>query len=159
MEEILSYELAEQVPLLDYGRIDTSLLPQVFVGYIINNQYDEKRLTINNADRHLFQTVNKDYYLYGTFKKPSRNNNFINELQLNPSKSLDEYTKLLTLNDLSCFDCFLHFSPGLYPIDLIHKDLFFKDLDLNTLLSKNKSIASFQQAGNIYLLALINIKP
>lgn len=158
MEEIISYELADQKPDLDYSFIDTESLPTIFAGYIVNNKYDEKRLQIKNASRIIFETVNKDYYLYGTYSKPSRNNNFINELQLNPPTNLNDYNKLLARHNYSCFDCFLHFSPGLYPIDLIHKDSFFKDLDLNTLLSKNKNVASFQQAGSIYLLALINIK-
>jgi len=158
MEEIISYELAEQKPSLNYTRLCANDLPIVFSGYIVNSKYDEKRLLTKSSSRLIFETVNKDYHLYGTYAKPSRNNQFINELQLTPSTNLNDYNKLLSRHGLSCFDCFLHFSPGIYPIDLIHKDYFFKDLDLNTLISKNKNIATFQQAGCIYLLALINIK-
>jgi hypothetical protein len=158
MEEIISYELAEQKPSLEYTSLCDNDLPVIFAGHIVNSKYDEKRLNIKDASRLIFETVNKDYHLYGTYIKPSRNNHFINELQLAPPTNLNDYNKLLSRHELSCFDCFLHFSPGIYPIDLTHKDYFFNDLDLNTLLSKNKNIATFQQAGSIYLLALINIK-
>lgn len=158
MEEIISYELAEQKPDLNYTRLCSEDLPLIFTGYIVNNKYDEKRLHIKSTSRLILETVNRDYHLYGTYSKPSRNNQFINELQLNPSTNLSDYNQLLSRHGLTCFDCFLHFSPGVYPIDLIHKDYFFKDLDLNSLLSKNKNVATFQQAGSIYLLALINIK-
>lgn len=160
METILSYELADQEPSLEYREIDSDKLPMCFLGYIINNKYDESRLSLPknvNASRFIFNTINKKYFLYGLINKPLRNNNFINNLQLSPPNSLKDYYSFLNKNNYSCYDCFLHFSPGVYPLDLQYKEDFFKNLNFSELLSKNKNVASFQQLGSIYLLALINL--
>jgi len=156
METMLDYSLTAVEPGLDYPELDTNNC--FFIGHIIKNKYDESRLHINeryNPKRFSFDTNNGRYNLYGIFKEAPLNNKLISELSKKPYTNIGEYSSILALNKLSCLSCFLHFSPGLYPIDTIYSKRFFSDLDEAHFTIK-KDIPTFQWISSIYLFALIN---
>lgn len=158
MEITLDYELANQQPALDYPELPENFSHHFFAGYIIKNKYDEERLSIHNKftpKRFSFATNNGTYKLYGMLHETSPNHKLISALTKNESINIGEYNSLLTLNGLSCLTCFLHFSPGLYPIDTNYLNRFFPSFD-ESIFNNKKIIPNFQRIGNIYLFALIN---
>ena len=158
MEITLDYELANQQPSLEYPELPENFSHHFFAGYIIKNKYDEERLSIHSKfapKRFSFATNNSTYKLYGMLLEASPNHKLISALTKNESINIGEYNSLLTLNGLSCLTCFLHFSPGLYPIDTNYLNRFFPSLD-ESIFNNKKIIPNFQRIGNIYLFALIN---
>lgn len=157
METLIDHQLVNQPPRKEYEALDHNFDSGYFAGYIIKNLYDEKRFSINknyNPKRFLFRTNNGDYNLYGIFTQAQITDLLINNLTATPPTNIGEYSSLLTLNGLSCMSCFLHFSPGLYPIDstYLHRFFNFNIEEFNT----QKNIPSFQRLGHIYLFALVN---
>lgn len=160
MEIALDYELAEQEPSLNYSPLPEDFSHYFFTGYIIKNRYDEERLSIHskfNPKRFSFTTNNSKYNLYGILNEASPNHKLISALTKNNFINIGEYSSILTLNGLSCFTCFLHFSPGLYPIDSNYLNRFFPSID-ESIFNNKKIIPHFQKISNIYLFALINHK-
>ena len=158
MEIVLDYELADQPPVLEYSPLAENFTHHFFAGYIIKNRYDEERLSIHSKlkpTRFLFNTNNGAYKLYGLLKEASPNHKLIDVLTQKHRINIGEYNTLLTLNGLSCLTCFLHFSPGLYPIDINHLDKFFPTTG-ESLYNNKMVVPNFQRIGNIYLFALIN---
>lgn len=156
MEMVLDYSLTAQEPEHEYPLLDTDNC--FFIGHIIKNKYDENRLHINsryNPQRFSFNTNNGKYNLYGIFKEAALNNKLITELRKNTYINIGEYSSILAMNKLSCLSCFLHFSPGLYPIDSIYSKRFFSDIDESHFTIK-KDIPTFQWISSIYLFTLIN---
>jgi len=158
MENMLDVTLAEQQPQLDYPLIKSDFPDSFFAGYIIKNRYDEERLNITktyNTERFSFATNNGTYKLYGLLKHFSPNHKLVSSLNSRKTITIGEYSGLLNACGLSCLSCFLHFSPGLYPVDNNFSSHFFPEID-DTFQETKNNIPSFQQVGNIYIFALIN---
>jgi len=153
--DTIDYKLAELPPHKDYAPLDlTSSL--LFAGYIIKNLYDEKRFEIDRKykpQRCTFSTSSGDYKLYGIFNESE--DFFIKKLNLKKFNNLAEYNSFLSFEGLSCLTCFLHFSPGLYPVDSCYLPRFFTQVDFNNF-NKKKNISPFQKFAHIYFFALIN---
>jgi len=158
MKDMIDHSLAEDKPQLAYPQLQDGFQDSFFAGHIIKNRYDEERLTISNkfnTSRFSFPTNNGDYYLYGVVKQASPNHKLISSLNKKKTINIGEYSGMLTSNGLSCLTCFLHFSPGLYPVDSNYMDHFFPEID-DTFNESSKSIPTFQRLGTIYLFALVN---
>ena len=158
METLIDHELVSQLPKKSYEPAGNNFESGYFAGYIIKNLYDEKRFSINkkyNPKRFSFETNNGVYNLYGTQIAAAITDSLINNLTATPPKNIGEYSSLLTLNGLSCLSCFLHFSPGLYPIDSTYLHRIFTNLNIEDF-NTQKNIPSFQRVGHIYLFALVN---
>jgi hypothetical protein len=159
MQTLIDHHLAE-VPLQqDYPHYTED--HSFFCGYMMKSNYDETRLSINknlSPKRATFATSTHDYKLYGLFQTAPYNHMLVSALVNTPPNNINEYNSLLTSNGLTCFNCFLHFSPQLYPIDSAHIDKFFPTLDLDHAFSGKNKIPPFQRLSHIYLLCLINHK-
>lgn len=158
METLIDHELVTQQPTKNYEPVDHDFESCYFAGYIIKNLYDEKRFSINkkyNPKRFSFTTNNGVYNLYGIQTPALITDSLINNLTATPPKNIGEYSSLLTLNGFSCLSCFLHFSPGLYPIDSSYLHRVFTDLNIEDF-NTQKNIPPFQRVGHIYLFALVN---
>jgi len=159
MQTLVDHHLAE-IPLQeDYPLHKTD--HSFFCGYVMKNNYDESRLHISgdvSPRRATFQTNNTDYKLYGIFQDAPYNHTLVSALVKNPPSNINEYNSILTTNGLTCFNCFLHFSPELYPIDSAHINKFFPTLNLDHTFSGKNKIPSFQRLNHIYLFCLINRK-
>jgi len=156
METLVDHELANNSPQEVYPVLDKSFECGFFMGYLIKNLYDEKRLKINkkySPQRFIFNSNNGPYRLYGILK--NNKNKLINSLQATPPQNIGEYSLILSANNASCLTCFLHFSPGLYPLDNDYTQNVFSEIKLDEFNS-NKNVLPFQRIGHIYIFALVN---
>jgi len=155
---MINYTLAEVKPSLEYPVLSPDFQDSFFTGFIIKNKYDEERYNINSKFdpiRFSFPTNNGNYKLFGCLKQASPNHKLISNLNARETISVCEYSNILSSCGLSCLTCFLHFSPGLYPVDDKFINKFFPDFN-DSFVSVKNNVPAFQQVGNIYLFALIN---
>jgi hypothetical protein len=158
MEILIDHSLVENAPVNEYPVLDDSFKSGFFVGHIIKNKYDEERFSIDKkilSKRALFNSNNGPYKLYGHFQNKGTDNQLINKLVNTPPQNIGEYSSILTSCGLSCLTCFLHFTPGLYPIDNSYIETFFSPMQLENFCC-NKSVPSFQRLGYIYFFAIVN---
>jgi len=158
MESMLDVGLADKETLLEYPLLELDFPDSFFAGYLIKNRYDEERLKISDkheTKRFSFATNNGTYKLYGLLKQASPNHKLVSSLNSRKTITIGEYSGLLNACGLSCLSCFLHFSPGLYPVDNNFLSHFFPEIDESFQETKS-NIPSFQRVGNIYIFALIN---
>lgn len=154
---LINLELTHKQPSKVYAPLvltDSKL----FAGYIIRNQYDEQRIEIDrkfNPQRFLFSSNNLDYYMYGLLQNSKHR--FIEKIQNSNMTSLSDYNYALALEGLSCITCFLHFDPGLYPIDSSYLPRYFPAVNFSEFNVK-KNVPSFQKVSHIYFFALVNCK-
>lgn len=156
METLINHHLSDVPSAHCYDLLDVDFKSGYFAGHIIKNLYDEQRFLINekyNPQRFTFATSNGNYKLYGILKPTS--DALIKQLTDAPPDCIGAYSSALTLRGLSCMTCFLHFSPGLYPIDSAYLHRIFPDIAMNNF-NTNKNAPSFQRIGHIYLFALVN---
>lgn len=156
--ELLDHELVSSDPIDTYSILDENFKSGFFAGFLIKNLYDEKRFNINkkyNPQRVLFNSNNGPYRLYGSIKSVGEENKLLKQLINTPPQNIGDYSSILTSNNLSCLHCFLHFSPGLYPIDNLYMSDLFPELNIENFNS-NKHIPTFQRIGHIYFFAIVN---
>ena len=159
MSLLIDHKLAEIAPQEEYPVFNDD--HSFFCGYIIKNNYDEKRLLISkklSPKRFTFKTINNELKLYGITIPAPYNHKLISTLLKQTPKNIYEYNSILTSNGLSCFSCFLYYSPELYPIDSAYINKFFSTLDIEKSFSIKKGVPSFQRVGHIYLFALLKQK-
>jgi hypothetical protein len=158
MEGMIDVNLAEHEPQASYPVLKKDFFDSFFAGYLIKNRYDEERLLISDkypTSRFSFATNNGKYNLYGVLKQASPNHKLIFNLNSRNTITIGEYSNILNMCGLSCLTSFLHFSPGLYPIDSIFMEHFFPEID-DSFNEVKKNIPTFQRVGSIYIFALIN---
>lgn len=159
MSTLIDHKLAEIAPQESYPLFNDD--HSFFCGYIIKNNYDENRLQISrklSPKRFTFKTANNEFKLYGITSPAPYNHKLISTLTKQAPKNIYEYNSLLTSNGLSCFSCFLYFSPELYPVDSAHISKFFHDLNIESSFSIKKGVPAFQRVGHIYLFVLLKRK-
>ena len=158
MGVLIDHELAVHEPADHYTLLDKPFRSGFFMGFLIKNLYDEKRFNIHKkwaARKIQFNSNNGPYKLYGILREIGSENKLINQLSITPPQNIGEYSSILANNKLSCVNCFLHFSPGLYPIDNNFLPTIFSDIDTDDFNNK-KDILPFQRIGHIYFFAIIN---
>jgi len=147
-------------------------VPCLFLGFIIKNEYDNKRLRINEK-----YNPKKSLYVYNGNKKdlsilPLYGVTFeLNDIALSLVKLLDKqekndnvniivYENLLQQFDLSCNECYGYFSKKIYPIDFKHlrkltNDDAVKDKKiLQHMLDFKENKFDFQKFGSLKILIL-----
>ena len=149
----------------------TPLEPSIFLGFIIKNEYDHKRLEINEKYNpkkffRVYKSNNKGNMLplYGICLKPNNLGDDIIKAISNQEKSYDinlvVYQNLLSEFNLTCNDCYAYFKSGIYPIDFKK----FRDLTddkisndkkiLQHMLNIDESKFDFQKFGSIIALII-----
>jgi hypothetical protein len=147
-------------------------VPCLFLGFIIKNEYDNQRLHINEKfnprkSLYVYNGEGKDLSilpLYGvTFEA--------NETALSIVKLLDKqeknnnvniivYENILQQFNLSCNECYGHFTKKIYPIDFKHlrkltDDPAAKDKKiLQHMLDFSENKFDFQKFGSLKILIL-----
>lgn len=158
--ELLDHELVSSEPLDTYTVLDDSFKSGFFAGFLIKNLYDEKRFNIHKKwtpEKILFNSNNGPYRLYGMVKSIGEENKLIKQLINRPPQNIGDYSSILSANNFSCLHCFLHFSPGLYPIDNFYLPEIFPDLNIENF-NNNNHVPPFQRIGHIYFFAIVNHK-
>ena len=149
----------------------TPLEPSIFLGFIIKNEYDNKRLEINEKYNpkkffRLYKAKGKSSMLplYGICLKPNDLGDNIIKIIGDQEKSYDinlvVYQNLLSEFELTCNDCYAYFKSGIYPIDFnkfrsLTDDKISKDKKiLQHMLNLDESKFDFQKFGSILSLIL-----
>ena len=147
------------------------LQPSIFLGFIIKNEYDNKRLEINEKYNpkkffRIYKNNNKSNMLplYGICLELNDLGKNIVELISQQEKSYDinlvVYQNLLSEFNLTCNDCYAYFKSGIYPIDFnkfryLTNDKISKDKKiLQHMLNLNESKFDFQKFGSIISLII-----
>jgi hypothetical protein len=162
----------EQVNLNDFLDKDelNYNVPCIFFGFVIKNEYDNKRLCIQPKYApkkiiHKYKDADGVVHmlpLYGCILPVSGQYKQLSTIliQQQADITISTYKNILEQFDLSCDDCYLHYAVGTYPVDLAH----FKRLT-NNEISKDKKIFQhilgmeddefdFQKMGSLELFIL-----
>jgi len=143
--------------------------PKLFLGFLIKNQYDNKRLYINpkyNPLRvcHLDCKNQNMTGLFGIFLKPNKNITKVIDTLISQEKTnninLLVYNNILSQHGLSCKETYGYFKHGLYPIDFenlknVCEDSFNSDKKIfQHLLSLDEKVFDFQKFASLKLFIL-----
>jgi len=156
---------------MDDFSYETPLQPSIFLGFIIKNEYDNKRLKINedyNPKRfiRIYKENGKSKMLplYGICLELNELGKKVVNLISKQEKSYDinllVYQNLLNECDLTCNDCYAYFKSGIYPIDFnkfryLSQGEGSKDKKiLQHMLNLDESKFDFQKFGSILSLIL-----
>ena len=168
---MIDVSLIESSVSMDDFSYETPLRPSIFLGFIIKNEYDNKRLEINDKyGPKKFVRIYKEngeskmLPLYGICLELNELGNNIVDLITAQEKSYDinlvVYQNLISEFNLTCNDCYAYFKSGIYPIDFnkfrsITDDKISKDKKiLQHMLNLDESKFDFQKFGSILSLIL-----
>ncbi len=150
---------------------ETPLQPSLFLGFIIRNEYDNKRLEINEKykpSRFIRMYKHKGKIkvlpLYGIcLKLNDFGESIANSIKLQEESydiNLVVYQNLLSEFNLTCNDCYGHFESGVYPVDF-NKFRYLADGEesqdkkiLQHMLNLDEGKFDFQKFGSIISLIL-----
>ncbi len=168
---MIDISLVEAPVSIDEFKYETPIQPSVFLGFIIKNEYDNKRLGINekyNPSKFIRMYKNKGKIevlpLYGICFKLNEFGKSITSALKKQEESYDinlvVYQNLLSEFSLSCNDCYGHFRSGIYPIDF-NKFRYLTDDKigkakkiLQRMLNLNDNKFDFQKFGSIISLII-----
>ena len=143
--------------------------PTFFFGFIIRNEYDQKRLKIKDEfnPKYIFHRHGKNnnemMFLYGlTENVCSEIIPYTYPLKENSNLNKEQYEAVLNQLDVQCTDCYLFLSKNLYPINSFFAHRFFntkKFRDLryfSDMLNRDPSLASYHTISSFHLFLLTN---
>lgn len=161
----------EPVNTKDFSHFNESL-PTLFLGFAIKNEYDNRRLKINNIyspkkQLFLFEKEKEEFNilpLYGLFLKLNDLGEKLATTLLNQDLSnkitYPHYEKILSEYDLTCNNSYSYLNKRIYPIDFncfskVCNDKITKDKKiLQHLLYLDDDKFDFQKFGAFKLLIL-----
>jgi|TARA_A100000172_G_scaffold58564_1_gene38233 hypothetical protein len=169
---MIDISLVEQPVNIDNFESKLPFRPSLFLGFILKNEYDNKRLKIKeNYNPKKFVYICEEEKkldiipLYGILLKLNGQGVDLTNLIQRQIKAnninLVVYENLLSQYNLKCDDCYGYFRKGVYPIDFnkfrgITDDEISKDKKiLQHMLELNESKFDFQKFGSIISLILI----
>ena len=168
---MIDVSLVEAPVSIDEFIYETPIKPSVFLGFIIKNEYDNKRLGINEKykpSKFIRMYKNKGKIevlpLYGICFELNGLGKSIASTIKQQEESYDinlvVYQNLLSEYSLSCNDCYGHFRSGVYPIDFnkfryLTDDEIGKDKKiLQRMLNLDDNKFDFQKFGSIISLII-----
>lgn len=109
-----------------YTPTTATQLPEIIMGFVMKNRYDERRLKIKNLMRPVnvaHQYRNDDrlstIHIHGVKLDPQEMVNHLCETVARAEPiTVESYKNILKYNRLSCDNCAQHLRPGIYPIDI-----------------------------------------
>lgn len=131
----------DPVDIKEFKYIPNSEYPKIIIGTPIHHKYDQERIVSPKGSQNIFHIQSK----------PSIKMNFFKGIEITISKKyselledisymssiepplIDSYKNILKKYNLTCNDCSLYYSPGIYPIDGCHLNI----LTNNRLKIKN----------------------
>lgn len=143
--------------------------PTFFFGFIIRNEYDQKRLKIKEEynPKYIFHRYGKNnnemMFLYGLTENVSQETMpSIYPLRENSSLNKEQYEAVLNQLDVECNDCYLFLNKNLYPINCFYAHRFFntkqfRDLrSFSDMLERNPDLAPYHSISSFHLFLLTN---
>lgn len=158
-----------QVNLKDWIMLPDNCYPVLFLGFIIENEYDNVRIQLNkkyspvNIIHKLKNDVKLGMGLKGVMLKPNDNVKKLMSLIKEQEKNkinLVTYENLLNQFNFECKDTYKYFCPGMYPLDFNNLKSVCID-DFNTdkkifqhLLNLDEKSFDFQKFSSLKLFIL-----
>jgi len=126
----------------DFEKFETITYPTFFFGFIIRNQYDQKRLQIKDEFSpkyifHKYGTKQEEMlFLYG-ITSPVEQDILPNiyPIRHNPNLNREQYEAVLNPMEVECSENYLFLSRNLYPINTFYAHRFFKSKPFKNLVS------------------------
>jgi hypothetical protein len=159
----------EQVNLNDWIILPDNLYPVLFLGFIIENEYDNVRIQINQKYNpvsfihKLKNNVKLGTGLKGVILKPNDNVKKLMHLVREQEKSnlnLVTYENLLNQFNFGCKETYKYFCSGMYPIDFNNlKSVCVDDFNMDKkifqhLLNLDDKSFDFQKFSSLKLFIL-----
>jgi|TARA_R110000787_G_scaffold258025_1_gene363214 hypothetical protein len=168
---MIDVSLVEEPVSTDNFSYQIPLVPSVFLGFILKNEYDNKRLHINEKYKpkkfikiYKINGEMKMLPLYGICLEINKMGeeiiNLIKRQENANNINLVVYQNLLSQYDISCDDCYGYFKNSIYPIDFnkfryLTDDKISEDKKiLQHMLNLNEDKFDFQKFGSILSLIL-----
>lgn len=167
----------KQADITNYGVLPNTMYPLLFLGFIIKNEYDNKRIQLNESFNPVQllhipngkQNMDKDgksflgYALKGIILKPNENTTHLMHSVLKQEKiaiNLVTYENLLNQYGFCCKETYNLFSKNFYPIDFENlKSVCSNDFKddkkiFQHLLNLDEKSFDFQKFSALKLLVL-----
>jgi hypothetical protein len=153
---LLDVDLAKNAPQEFYLPVKEDF---VFIGCVLNNLYDEKRITlkpINDTQpgRWMYNT-DRPVHLYGFLYEPKGQDIFlIKQLKELGNIDLLSYSSLLNKYDYECSENYIRLQQKMFPVDTVYIQRYISEFDYNHTLEFKEEIPQFQQftSFNMYFL-------
>lgn len=165
---MIDITLAQQPVDLDGFETTNNIKPCLFLGFVIKNEYDNRRFKIHSKykPRKFLHIINEQDFipLYGIILTPSCIIKKILDIMINQEKlyniSLPVYENVLSQFSLTCVDCYSYFTTHLYPVNIdLLKNVTTDDLREDSkifqhILSLDDNSFDFQQFGDLKIFLL-----
>jgi hypothetical protein len=152
----------------NFDIIDTNQYPILFLGFMIKNEYDNKRIQLNEKYSpinllHISKDKKTVVAMKGVKLTPNQNiKNILNAIKKQESllMNLITYENLLNQYNLFCKETYSYFSPGMYPVDFenlksVCDDSFNQDKKIfQHLLGLEEKVFDFQKFSSLKLFIL-----
>lgn len=148
---MLSYTLADYKPELKYEPYKVKEnTTNIFIGSVIKNLYDEKRISIkseHSPKRFLYANGDKLMHLYGVFLEPE-------EMEYRAAKTLSNIKEDLNTFNYSSYtskmgiqtdQSYLYYTPGFYPLNFTYISKYMDNYSVEKFYKYDKKIPKFQQ--------------
>jgi hypothetical protein len=152
----------------NFDIIVTNQYPILFLGFMIKNEYDNKRIQLNEKYSpinllHISKDKKTVVAMKGVKLTPNQNiKNILNAIKKQESllMNLITYENLLNQYNLFCKETYSYFSPGMYPVDFenlksVCDDSFNQDKKIfQHLLGLEEKVFDFQKFSSLKLFIL-----
>jgi hypothetical protein len=156
------------VKTTSFDIIDINQYPILFLGFIIKNEYDNKRIQLNEKYSpinllHISKDKKTVIAMKGVKLTPNQNiKNIFNAIKKQEAllMNLVTYENLLNQYNLFCKETYSYFSLGLYPVDFenlksVCEDSFNQDKKIfQHLLGLEEKVFDFQKFSSLKLFIL-----
>jgi hypothetical protein len=152
---MINEDLANYPPQQNYEEIKRDC---VFIGSVIKNLYDEKRICIKDTfDSKRYRVSFSNLNLYGITKEIAPEHKKLSvEIKKQKSFDLIGYNLLLNEYNLNCNDCFFNLKPPIYPVDSQYINTYIDNFSYDQFICFNHEVAKFQAFTNCNLFFIIN---
>jgi len=101
-----------------YTPTTSKQLPEIIMGFVMKNRYDERRLKIKTLMNPV-NVVHSTIHIHGVRLDSLETVNHLCETITRAEPiTVESYKNILKYNRLSCDNCSQHLRPGVYPVDI-----------------------------------------
>lgn len=150
---LINADFAEESPELEYFKV---IQDTIFIGTVINNKYDEKRINLNpilgvEPKRFIYNGIK----LYGHLFEPKGEDRLlVNELKKCNLLDLITYSNILEKYNYNCGENFINLTKNIFPLDTVHIERYIPNYLFENFISFNDETPKFQQYTSIVMYIL-----
>jgi len=150
---LINTDFAEELPELEYVNVKQDA---VFVGVVIKNKYDEKRINLNTLLGVEPRRFNYNgIKMYGHLFEPRGEDRLlINELKTCNSLDLITYSNILEKYNYNSGENFINLAKNVFSLDTVHIERYIPNYLFENFISFNDETPKFQQYTSIVMYIL-----